>query len=106
MLAYAHEESLSPDSLRCSRPLTGSGHTHGQSRVPRSIRCHGGRGASRFVNYVHRSPGSSQLVHFSNDKLTIAAKIEVEDIRDGVALVRVRAKSYPGRVDRETPSEN
>jgi len=47
-------------------------------------------------------PGSRQFVYFSNDKLTIAAAIEVEDIRGGVALVRVRTRSYPGTVDRET----
>jgi hypothetical protein len=34
--------------------------------------------------------------------LTIAATIEVEDIRGGVALVRVKTKSYPGTADRET----
>jgi hypothetical protein len=46
-------------------------------------------------------PGSRQFVYFSNDKLTIAAAIEVEDIRSGVALLRARTKSYPGTVDRE-----
>lgn len=82
--------------------LTGSGYTHGQSRSPsfqyvataeREL-----RGSSTYTAH----PGSRQLVHFSNDKLTMAATIEVEDIRGGVALIRVRAKSYPGRVDRET----
>jgi len=47
-------------------------------------------------------PGSHQFVYFSNDKLTIAAAIEVEDIRAGGALLRTRTKSYPGTVDRET----
>jgi hypothetical protein len=32
----------------------------------------------------------------------MAASIEVEEIRGGVALIRVRAKSYPGAVGRET----
>jgi len=58
----------------------------------------GVRGISRDTAH----PGSRQLVHFSNDNLTIAASIEVEEIRGGVALVRVTAKSYPGRADRET----
>jgi len=83
--------------------LTGSGHTHGQSRSPSFQYVATAGGELRGLSTTYTAlPGSSQLVHFSNDKLTIAAKIEVEDIRDGVALVRVRAKSYPGRVDRET----
>jgi len=52
--------------------------------VPRSNTLHAG-GELRGLSTTYTAlPGSSQLVHFSNDKLTIAAKIEVEDIRDGV----------------------
>src|SRR5215469_10145812 len=61
-----------------------------------------GEGDVRGISRGTAHPGSRQFVHFSSDNLTIAASIEVEEIRGGVALVRVRAKSYPGRVDRET----
>jgi hypothetical protein len=61
-----------------------------------------GEGDVRGMSTDTAHPGSRQLVHFSNDNVTIAASIEVEEIRGGVALVRVRARSYPGRVDRET----
>ena len=50
-------------------------------------------------------PGSRQFLYFSNDKSTIAATIEVKEISNGAALLNVRAKSYPGSVDRKT-SEN
>jgi len=61
-----------------------------------------GEGDVRGMSTDTAHPGSRQLVHFSNDNVTIAASIEVEEIRGGMALVRVRAKSYPGSVDRET----
>lgn len=82
---------------------TGSGHTHGQSRSPsfQYVATAGGEFRGLSTTYTAH-PSSRQVVYFSNDKLTIAATIEVEDIRGGVALVRVRAKSYPGTVDRET----
>jgi hypothetical protein len=51
---------------------------------------------------LERRRRTRQFVYFSNEKLTIAATIEVEDIRGGVALVRVRTKCYPGTVGRET----
>jgi hypothetical protein len=83
--------------------LTGSGHSQGQSRSPsfQYVATAGGELRGLSTPYT-ANPGSRQFVYFSNDKLTIAATIEVEDIRGGVALVRVRTKSYPGTVDRET----
>jgi len=82
---------------------TGSGHSQGQSRSPsfQYVATAGGELRGLSTPYTAH-PGSRQFVYFSNDKLTIAATIEVEDIRGGVALVRVRTKSYPGTVDRET----
>lgn len=82
---------------------TGSGHSDGQSRSPsfQYVATAGGELRGLSTPYMAH-PGSQQFVYFSNDKLTIAATIDVEDIRGGVALVRVRAKSYPATVDRET----
>ena len=48
--------------------------------------------------WVHS--GSRQPVFFSNGQRTMAASIDVEEIRNGVARLKVRAKSYPGGVDR------
>ena len=50
--------------------------------------------------WVHS--GSQQAVFFSNGQRTIAASIEVEEIRKGVARLKVRARSYPVAVDRGT----
>ena len=95
---------------------TGSGQSHGQTRSPsfQYVAMAGGELRGMSTPYTAH-PGSRQFVYFSNDKLTIAAAIEVEDISaagasrlfptpacGGVALVRVRTKSYPGTVDRET----
>jgi len=83
---------------------TGSGHSHGQTRSSPSfqyVATAGGELRGLSTPYTAH-PGSRQFVYFSNDKLTIAATIEVEGIRGGVALVRVRTKSYPGTADRET----
>jgi len=44
--------------------------------------------------------GSRNAAFFSSGQRTIAASIEVEEIRNGVARLKVRARSYPGRVDR------
>lgn len=80
----------------------GSGHSQGQSRSPSFQYVATGGGELRGLSTPYTAhPGSRQFVYFSNDRLTIAASIEVQDIRDGVALVRVRTKSYPGTVDRE-----
>lgn len=82
---------------------TGPDYTLGQGNTPafQYVATAGGefRGLTTS-NAAH--PGSRQLIYFSNDKSTIAATIEVKDIRSGVALMRVKAKSYPGMVDRET----
>jgi hypothetical protein len=82
---------------------TGSGHSHGRTRSPsfQYVATAGGELRGLSTPYTAH-PGSRQFVYFSNDKLTIAATIEVEDIRGGVALVKVRTKSYPGTADRET----
>jgi hypothetical protein len=82
---------------------TGSDQCHGQTRSPsfQYVATAGGELRGLSTPYTAH-PGSRQFVYFSNDKLTIAAAIEVEDIRGGVALVRVRTKSYLGTVDRET----
>jgi len=55
-----------------------------------------GEGDVRGMSTDTAHPGSRQLIRFSDDNLTIAASIEVEEIRGGVALVKVRTKSYPG----------
>jgi hypothetical protein len=81
----------------------GIAFTYGQNGSPsfQYVAAAGGELRGSSTNYTAH-PGSRQLVYFSNDKLTIAATIEVEDIRDGVARLKVRAKSYPGTVGRET----
>ena len=81
----------------------GSGHTHAQNGEPsfQYVAAAGGELRGSSTTYTAH-PGSRQFVYFANDKLTIGAIIEVEGIRDGVALVRVRAKSHPGTVDRQT----
>jgi hypothetical protein len=82
---------------------TGSGQSHGQTRSPFFQYVATAGGELRGVSTPYTAhPGSRQFVYFSNDKLTIAAAIEGEDIRGGVALLRARTKSYPGTVDRET----
>src|SRR5437870_13590087 len=80
---------------------TGSGHSQGQSRSPsfQYVATAGGELRGLSTPYTAH-PGSRQFVYFSNDKLTIAATIEVEDIHGGVALVRVRTKSYPRSEER------
>jgi hypothetical protein len=77
--------------------------TYGQRGSPsfQYIVAAGGELRGSSTNYTAH-PGSRQLVYFSDDKLTIAATVEVEDIRDGVARLKVRAKSYPGTVGRQT----
>jgi hypothetical protein len=77
--------------------------THGQNRSPsfQYVVVAGGDLRGSLTNYTAH-PGSRQLLYFSNDKLTIAATIEVEDIRDGVTRLKVRAKSYPGTLGRDT----
>src|SRR5580704_4975069 len=85
------------------RLSTGSGQSHGQTRSPSFQYVATAGGELRGVSTPYTAhPGSRQFVYFSNDKLTIAAAIEGEDIRGGVALLRARTKSYPGTVDRET----
>lgn len=81
----------------------GTGHTNGQTRSPsfQYVATAGGGLAGSSTTYTAYR-GSRQLVYFSNDKLTIAATIEVEDISGGVARLKVIAQSYPGKVDRET----
>jgi hypothetical protein len=80
----------------------GSGHSQGQSSASfQYVATAGGELRALSTPYAAH-PGSRQFVYFSNDKLTIAATIEVEDTRGGVALVTVRTESYPGTVDRET----
>ena len=81
----------------------GTGHVSGQTRSPsfQYVAKAGGDLAGSQATYTaHR--GSRQLLYFSNDKLTIAATIEVEDISAGVARLKAMAQSYPGKVDRET----
>src|SRR5229473_1140884 len=83
---------------------TGLACTYGQSGTPSFqyvAAAAGGELRGSSTSYTAH-PGSRQLVYFSNDKLTIAATIEVSEIRDGVARLKVRAKSYPGTVDRGT----
>ena len=81
----------------------GTGHTNGQTTSPsfQYVATAGGDLAGSSTTYTAHV-GSRQLVYFSNDKLTIAATIEVEDISGGVARLKVIAQSYPGKVDRET----
>src|SRR6266850_626301 len=83
--------------------LVGLAYTYGQSGSPsfQYVAAAGGELRGSSTNYTAH-PGSRQLVYFSNGKLTIAATIEVKEISGGVALLRVRAKSYPGTVDRES----
>lgn len=81
----------------------GLAYTYGQSGSPsfQYVAAAGGELRGSSTNYT-AYPGSRQLVYFSNGRLTIAAIIEVKEISGGVALLKVRAKSYPGTVDRET----
>src|ERR1700680_3410744 len=60
---------------------TGSGQSHGQTRSPsfQYVATAGGELRGMSTPYTAH-PGSRQFVYFSNDKLTIAAAIEVEDI--------------------------
>jgi hypothetical protein len=76
----------------------GTGRTKGQTRSPsfQYVATAGGNLAgSMTTDTAH--VGSRQLVYFSNDNLTIAATIEVEDISGGVARLKVIAQSYPGK---------
>jgi hypothetical protein len=81
----------------------GPSHIHAQTRSPsfQYVATAGGdlRGSSTAYT-AH--PGSRQLIYFSNDKLTIAALVEVKDISGGVARLRVAARSFSGKVDRAT----
>jgi len=81
----------------------GSAHTYGQTRSPsfQYVVTAGGELRGSSTTYTAH-PGSRQLVYFSNDRLTIAATIEVKDISGGVARLRVMARSYPGKVERQT----
>ena len=81
----------------------GLAYTYGQSGSPsfQYVAAAGGELRGSSTNYTAH-PGSRQLLYFSNGKLTIAATVEVKEISGGVALLRVRAKSYPGTVDRES----
>lgn len=86
--------------------LTGSRQTYGQVRSPSFQYVVAAEGELRGSSTTYTAhPGSSQLIYFSNEKSTVAAAIEVEDIRNGVARVTVRARSFPGKVNREA-SEN
>lgn len=82
--------------------LTGPHQTYGQARSPSFqyvVTVEGGLRGS-LTRYTAQ-PGSSQLIYFSNERSTVAATIKVEDIRNGVARVTVRARSFPGKVNRE-----
>ena len=83
-----------------------SAYTHAQSASPsfQYVAAAGGELRGSSTNYTAH-PGSRNFLYFSNDKLTIAAIIEVEDIRDGVARLKVRAKSYSGTEDRNTSEQ-
>jgi len=81
----------------------GSDHTNGQTRSPsfQYVATAGGDLRGSQTTYTAH-PGSRQLIYLSNDKLTIAATIEVKDISGGVARLRVMARSFSGKVDSET----
>jgi hypothetical protein len=98
--AQTQQQSKPTDSLPIPEPASQS---HGQTRSPsfQYVATAGGELRGLSSPYTGH-PGSRQFVYFSNDKLTIAAAIEVEDIRGGVAWLSARTKSYPGKVDRET----
>ena len=98
--AQTQQQRKPTDSVPIPEPASQS---HGQTRSPsfQYVATAGGELRGMSTPYTAH-PGSRQFVYFSNDKLTIAAAIEVEDIRGGVALLRARTKSYPGTVDRET----
>jgi hypothetical protein len=99
--AQTQQQSKPPDSVPIPEPAIAA--IHGQTRSPsfQYVATAGGELRGLSTPYTAH-PGSRQFVYFSNDKLTIAAAIEVEDIRGGVALLSARTKSYPGTVDRET----
>jgi hypothetical protein len=81
----------------------GLSHTHAQTPSPsfQYVATAGGGLSGSSTTYTAH-PGSRQLIYFSNDKLTIAATVEVEDIRGGTARLKVAARSYSGKVDRAT----
>lgn len=82
---------------------TESTHTYGQPKSPSFqyvITAGGDLRGSSITDTAH--PGSRQLVYFSNEKLTIAAVIKVEDISGGVARLKVIAHAHSGKVDRQT----
>ena len=78
-------------------------YTHAQSGTPsfQYVVTAEGEPQGRYeTHWVHA--GSRQEVFFSNGERAIAANIGVEEIRNGVAQLKVRARSYPGAVDRRT----
>jgi len=98
--AQTQQQRKPTDSVPIPEPASQS---HGQTRSPSFQYVATAGGGLRGMSTLYTAHlGSRQFVYFSNDKLTIAAAIEVEDIRCGVALLSARTKSYPGTVDRET----
>jgi len=99
--AQTQQQSKPTDSVPIPEPAIPA--IHGQTWSPsfQYVATAGGELRGMSTPYTAH-PGSRQFVYFSNDKLTIAAAIEVEDIRGGVALLRARTESYPGTADRET----
>ena len=81
----------------------GPSRTHAQTRSPsfQYVVTAGGELSGSSTTYTAHA-GSRQLIYFSNDKLTIAATVEVEDISGGAARLKVAARSYSGKVDRAT----
>jgi len=81
----------------------GPSRTHAQTRSPsfQYVATAGGELSGSSTTYTAHAR-SRQLIYFSNDKLTIAASVEVEDIRGGAARLKVAARSYSGKVDRAT----
>lgn len=78
-------------------------YTHAQSGVASFqyvVMAEGELQGQQQTFWVH--PGSRQAVFFSDGQLAVAASIEVGDIRNGVARLKVRARSYPRAVDRGT----
>jgi hypothetical protein len=98
--AQTQQQSKPTDSVPIPEPAS---ERHGQTRSLSFQYVATAGGELRGLSTAYTAyPGSRQFVYFSNDKFTIAAAIEVEDIRGGVALLSARTKSYLGTVDRET----
>ena len=96
--AQTQQQRKPTDSVPIPEPASQS---HGQTPSLQYVATAGGELRGMSTPYTAHA-GSRQFVYFSNDKLTIAAAIDVEDIRGGVALLSARTKSYPGTVGRET----